>query len=105
MELNKIQTESFAKIIKRGMTHYKTVPHSLGHFENTNDQNIIGYVTWKDATANFTTEKGNTNQEFYITEAGVVCVFLNKLFVPVVFRAKNWKSFCNPKIVGSEDES
>lgn len=105
MKLSTKQSDAFAKIIKRGMSHYKTVPHSLGHFDTVNDQKIIGYVVWRDADAHFTTEKGDTNQEFYINEAGVVCVYIDKVFIPVNFRAKNWKSFCNPKNVGSESES
>lgn len=102
MELNKTQSDAFAKIIKKGMAHYKCVPHSLGQFSETNPSEVIGYVIWQDPEANFTTEKGDTNQEFYIKEDGTVCVYINKEFVPVVFRAKNWKSFTNPSVEGSE---
>lgn len=102
MELNKVQTDAFAKIIKRGMHYYRVVPHSLGCFDSANAQGIVGYVLWKDPDANFTTEKGDTNQEFYINEAGEVCVYANKVFKPVNFRAKSWSSFCNPNTVGSE---
>lgn len=99
--LTKKQSDAFAKIIKKGMAHYLCVPHSLGQFDTKNEQGIVGYVLWNDPEANFTTDKGDTNQEFYITEEGEVCVYKNKEFVPVVFRAKNWKSFCNP-VEGSE---
>ncbi len=109
MKLNKVQTDAFAKIIKRGMEQYGVVPQGLGSFPDANEQGIIGYVLWKDAEANFTTDSGDTNQEFYITEKGEVCIYKKvgdlKLFVPLNFRAKNWSKFCNPDIVGSEDAS
>lgn len=103
MELTKEQSDAFAKIIKRGLEHYRTVPRSLGHFEDTNDSGIIGYVVWQDPEAHFTTNEGDTNQEFYVTEKGEVCVYLRKKFTNVNFRAKNWRSFCEPKQLGSED--
>lgn len=103
MQLNKYQTDAFAKIIKRGMEQYGKVPHSLGNFEDPNEQGIVGYVVWRDPDANFTTNQGDTNQEFYINDIGEVCVYINKVFTPVNFRAKNWKSFCNPKPMGSEE--
>jgi len=102
MELSKEQTSGFAKIIKRGMEHYRTVPHSLGHFDTASKQDRIGYVIWKDVEANFTTAEGDTNQEFYIKDTGEVCVYKNKTFIPVTFRTKNWNKFCNPNPVGSE---
>ena len=102
MELSKEQAEGFAKIIRKGMAHYRAVPHSLGSFDAPYNYDIVGYVLWKDAEANFTTENGDTNQEFYIKENGDVCVYIDKVFTPVIFRSKTWNSFCNPKTEGSE---
>lgn len=100
MILNKKQSDAFSKIIKRGMGHYKCVPHSLGQFEDSNEQHIIGYVLWRDPEANFTTESGDTNQEFYIRDDGEVCVYKDKIFIPIIFRTKNWNNFCNPELDG-----
>lgn len=100
MKLSKDQSDGFAKIIKKGMDHYNTVPHSLGHFEESNASDVIGYVCWKDPEAHFTTEGGDTNQEFYIKTDGSVCVYIDKIFIPIVFRSKNWKKFCNPETMG-----
>ena len=68
-------------------------------------KDIIGYVVWRDANADFTTGEGYTLQEFYVRADGVVCVYKNRIFIPVNFRAKNWRSFCNPLVERSEDES
>ena len=105
MKLTKQQSDAFSKIIKRGMTHYMSVPYSIGQFEDVNDQGIVGYVVWRDPNARFTTDKGDTNQEFYIKNDGTVVVYREKTFTEVNFRTKNWVLFCTPVTEGSEVES
>ena len=102
MKLNKVQTDAFAKILKRGMEHYGRVPYSIGNFQDPNKQGVVGYVVWEDKDANFEANDKTKNQEFYITSIGDVCVYVNKVFIPLDFKITDWKLFANNNIVGSE---